>query len=276
MTIARRVALALGVVLLFTPMTAAAYAAAPAWAPAATATIHPGVQVESPSGQCTANFVFSDGDDVYLGQAAHCTTTSGVVGVNGCTSESLPLGTPIVIQGATRPGVLAYNSWLTMQAVGETDPATCLGNDFALVRIDPADVGRVNPSVPHWGGPTGLSTGTGRAQAVYSYGNSSLRLGLTLLSPKLGVSVLTLSGGWTHLVYMVTFGIPGDSGSAVLDASGRALGVLSTVGLVPPLANGISDVGRALTYLHAHTGGDGVQLAVGTESFTPGKLPLGL
>jgi hypothetical protein len=34
--------------------------------------------------------------------------------------------------------------------------------------------------------------------------------------------------GWSHTVYTVTPGIPGDSGSAFLDASGNALGVLST------------------------------------------------
>ena len=35
-------------------------AADPAWAPAATAPIHPGVQTDTNGGQCTANFVFFD------------------------------------------------------------------------------------------------------------------------------------------------------------------------------------------------------------------------
>ena len=50
--------------------------------------------------------------------------------------------------GASRPGTLAYNSWLAMQAKGETNADTCAYNDLALIRIDPADVGTVNPSVP--------------------------------------------------------------------------------------------------------------------------------
>ena len=50
-------------------------AAAPTWAPAATATIHPGVQLVTDGAQCTANFVFADATDVYLGQAAHCSGT---------------------------------------------------------------------------------------------------------------------------------------------------------------------------------------------------------
>ena len=70
-------------------------------------------------------------------------------------SGSLPIGTPVEVDGASKPGTLVYNSWLTMQAKGETDPDTCAYNDLALVKIDPADVGNVNPSVPGFGGPTG-------------------------------------------------------------------------------------------------------------------------
>ena len=44
-----------------------------------------------------------------------------------------------------------------MQAKGETDPDTCAYNDLALVKLDPADYGKVNPSIPFWGGPTGLA-----------------------------------------------------------------------------------------------------------------------
>src|SRR4051812_12749137 len=43
--------------------------AAPAYAPAATATIHPGVQTFTAGGQCTANFVYTDGTNTYIGQA---------------------------------------------------------------------------------------------------------------------------------------------------------------------------------------------------------------
>ena len=43
-----------------------------------------------------------------------------------------------------------------MQAAGETDADTCAYNDIALIKLDPADYGKVNPSVPTLGGPTGL------------------------------------------------------------------------------------------------------------------------
>ena len=77
---------------------------------------------------------------------------------DGCTSGSLPIGTPVEVTGASQPGTLAYNSWLTMQARNETDEDTCAFNDLALIEIDPADVPNVNPSVPGFGGPTGVGS----------------------------------------------------------------------------------------------------------------------
>src|SRR6478672_7934269 len=120
-------------------------AAASAWAPAGSATIHPGVMTFTNGAQCTSNFVFTDGSNVYLGQAAHCSGTGAATDTNGCTSRSLPLGTPVDVNGASRPGTLVYNSWLTMRAKGETNADACPFNDLALVKIDPADVAKVNP-----------------------------------------------------------------------------------------------------------------------------------
>jgi hypothetical protein len=85
---------------------------------------------------------------------------------------------------------------------------------LALVRLDPADAGRVNPSIPFWGGPVGLSaSGTALGDTVYSYGNSSLRGGIAQLSPKRGTSLGDSGAGWSHDVFTVTPGIPGDSGA---------------------------------------------------------------
>lgn len=245
----------------------------PSWAPAANATIHPGVQTVTEGAQCTANFVFYDSSNVYLGQAAHCSGTGGSTETNGCDSGSLPLGTEVEVDGASHPGVLVYNSWLTMQVLGEQAADTCAFNDLALVQLDPADVGNVNPSIPYWGGPTGIDNdGTVAFDTVYSYGNSSLRLGISNLSPKRGVSIGDSGGGWSHDVYTLTPGIPGDSGSAFLDASGRALGVLSTVQLAPVAgSNGVGDLSRELAYLNSHTS-FAVQLALGTEPFDGSKL----
>jgi hypothetical protein len=246
-------------------------AAVPTWAPAATAPIHPGVQTFTDGAQCTANFVFSDASNtVYIGQAAHCSGTGGATETNGCDSGSLPVGTPVEVDGASQPGTMVYNSWLAMQTAGETNPDACAYNDFALIRLDPADFGKVNPSIPFWGGPNGIDTnGTTQGENVYSYGNSGLRGGVSQLSPKQGVSLGDDGNGWSHNVYTATPGIPGDSGSAFLSSTGAALGVLSTVQLAPLAgSNGVGDVNLELSYMRSHSSLGSVQLALGTEPFS--------
>ena len=242
-------------------------ATASAWAPASTAPIHPGVQtVTEGSGQCTSNFIFTNGGDTFIGQAAHCSSTGAATDTNGCDSASLPLGTKVEIEGASVKGTMVYNSWLTMQQNGEADEETCAYNDLALVKIDPADVGKVNPSIPNFGGPTGVGTAAA-GQQVYTYGNSSLRAGITLLSPKNGLVVSATPAGWSYTAYTVTPGIPGDSGSAFLNAQGQALGILSTVAIAPlPASNGVGSVGHELSYARNH-GFGGLQLVNGTEPF---------
>src|SRR5215218_6660728 len=250
-------------------LTAASSASAQTWAPAASATVHPGVMTYTDGAQCTANFVYTDAAGaVYIGQAAHCSGTGAQTDTDGCQTQSLPNGTPVEVTGASRPGTLVYNSWTAMQSAGETDPDTCAYNDIALIRLDPADYGKVNPSVPTLGGPTALGDTTATGDTVYSYGNSSLRQGITLLSPKIGKSLGASGGGWTHLVYTVSPGIPGDSGSGFMDDKGNAFGVLSTLQLAPIAAsNGVSDLRKMLAYMRAH-GGPDVTLAAGTKAFT--------
>ena len=262
-------ALVLGAALTALPVTSAS--AAPTWAPAATAQVHPGVQTSTGGQQCTANFVFTDSaGDVYLGQSAHCASTSGPTVTNGCQAGTFPVGTQVTVGGATRPGTMVYNSWGAMKAAGENASTdVCRYNDFSLVKLDPADYGRVNPSVPFWGGPQALATGAESFTEVYTYGNSSLRLGITTLSPKQGYTVNdNPSGtGWTHTVYTVSPGIPGDSGSAFLDAFGNALGTLSTVGATG--ANGVGNLSQELAYLRTHSAFTTLALATGTEQFAP-------
>ena len=142
---------------------------------------------------------------------------------------------------------------------------------MALVKVDPGSAADVNPTIPFWGGPNGISTtGTAAGDRVYSYGHSSLRAGITQLSPKTGVSLGAESGGWSHPVFTMTPGIPGDSGSAFLDAQGHAVGVLSTLQLAPLAgSNGVGDLNHELMYARAHSGIAGLSLANGTEPFSP-------
>ena len=249
-------------------VAALAPAVASAWAPAGQATVHPGVMVFTNGAQCTSNFVFAGGSNVYLGQAAHCSSTGGQTSTDGCNTGSLPIGTPVDVTGASKPGTLVYNSWLTMQGKGETDANTCAYNDLALIQLDPADVGKVNPSVPGFGGPTGIGAAGGTGSTVYSYGNSELRGGVAQLSPKQGIVAQNTGGGWSHTVYTATPGIPGDSGSGFMNASGQAIGVLSTLQVAPVAgSNGVGDLAKEIAYMHANSSFSGVQLAPGTQPF---------
>ncbi|SFB74625.1 hypothetical protein SAMN04487968_101279 [Nocardioides terrae] len=255
--------------------------ASPGWAPAGSAAITPGVQMYTAGAQCTANFVYTDAaGDVYVGYAAHCAGLGEATDTDGCQAGSLPLGTPVtfntggslVDEGTVvGHGTLAYSSWIRMHELGTSDAETCAYNDLALVRVDAADVGKVNPSVPFFGGPTGIDTdGTAAGDRLYSYGNSSLRGGLSVLSPKLGASLgdAAADEGWSHPAYTLTPGIPGDSGSGFMSAGGKAVGVLSTLGLAPlPLSNNIGDLGRELAFAQQHSGIAGLGLVNGTEPF---------
>jgi hypothetical protein len=249
-------------------------AMAPAAASAAgTGAIHPGVQTITEGAQCTANFIYSDGASTYIGQAAHCSGTGAATSTDGCDSESLPEGTQVEVGGASKPGVMVYNSWIRMQASNESNVDTCAYNDLALVRLDPADAANVDPSVPGFGGPTGLASLPAAAgSTVYTYGNSSLRGGVTTLSPKQGIVVQKQGNGWSTDVYTVTPGIPGDSGSGFMTATGQAAGVLSTVQIAPLAgSNGVGDLPRELDYMHSH-GGPNANVVNGIKPFNPSLL----
>jgi len=251
------------------------------WAPADTASIHPGVQMYTEGAQCTGNFVFTDGaGEVYVGYAAHCAGTGAATDTDGCAADSLPLGTKVdFVEGGSLvgagetvgTGTLVYSSWLSMKEIGTTDENTCAYNDFALVKVDPEYTGDVNPSIPFWGGPVGIdSDGTEAGENVYSYGNSSLRGGIEQLSPKQGASLGSSGDGWTHPVYTLTPGVPGDSGSAFLDKDGNALGTLSTLAVAPlPASNGVGDLSHELAFAQTNSGIAGLDLVPGTEPFSP-------
>jgi hypothetical protein len=257
---------------ILTLLASATLACAVGVSSAAAASIHPGVQTFTGGGQCTANFIFRDGSSTYIGQAAHCSGTGGSSSTDGCKSRSLPLGTEVTVRGAERRGTLAYNSWLTMQSRGEQDVSTCRYNDLALVRLDPADVANVDPTVPGFGGPTGVGE-VGQLEPVFSFGSSQLRGDITVLSPKQGFVTGTQGNGWSKNVLTFTPGIPGDSGSGFLNVTGQAVGVLSTLEFSPlPATNGVGDLGRELAYMHANTALTDVQLVPGTRPFTGNLL----
>jgi hypothetical protein len=253
---------------------AAAKARPPHFGPDAVG-IHPGVRtVTAKKTFCTANFVFYDAaGHLYLGQAAHCARapedTHHGPSDSGCTFTSRPLGTPVTFEDSRVRGVLAYSSWLTMQRRHETDPAVCKDNDFALVRVPDFARNQVNPTMPLFGGPTGLNTtGTKAGDTVLGYGNSPTRKNMADVKPKQAVSAGDVDSGWAHLIYAHNPGIPGDSGGPYIDARGRALGSLSTLVINPaPGSNSLTDIAHALAYAQRWSGIKGLRLAIGTQKF---------
>lgn len=269
--------LSVAVLVVTAPSAAPAAVGTSRWAPAATAKIHPGVQMFTDGAQCTANFVFTDRRGrVYVGYAAHCAGLGGSTNTNGCRARSHPYGTRVRFgTGATLLsngrtvgyGRLVYSSWRSMRSRGVTRENPCLHNDFALVRVGARYRDRVNPSVPHWGGPVGVDRdGIARGASVYSYGSSSLRFGSTA---KRGRVVRTSAGGWSHDVRTGSAGVPGDSGSGFLGPDGRAIGTLSTLSIsLLSVTNGLGDMHKQLSYAQRWSGIAGLRLVRGTVPFS--------
>lgn len=249
------------------------------WPPLDEATIRPGVALNplSPSdpegllddAHCTANFVFLDrtGGILYLGTAAHCVEDGSESQRGHCDSTADPLGTEIRIEGASRPGRLAFSSALTMQAVGEPDLQTCTYNDFALIAIDPVDADLVHPAVLAYGGPTDLRRdGASAGQPVVTFGATPFRPGPSSLDSAEGTVTETRYNGWIHLVEFTPPRVSGDSGSAVLTAEGEALGVVKSLTLAG--SNGVVDLAMALAYAQ-DAGGMEVELATWDDFTDP-------
>jgi hypothetical protein len=148
---------------------------------------------------CTANFVFTDGSSQYIGTARHCTDR---------------VGQEVTMQVDTT--TLAVVGTVAKMTSGEGEP----GNDWALIRIDPAVAAKwgVDPAVPVVGGPQGIYTAcdvTGVKYYGHGYG-----VAVAQGKPEFGVAT-----NWNHDGFGWTgFGAPGDSGSPVLTVDGRAAG----------------------------------------------------
>ena len=159
--------------------------------------------------------------------------------------RSLPVGTPVDVTGAGQPGTLVYNSWLTMQALGETDADTCAYNDLALVQHRP---GRRRPrstrrSRSGAGRPASTRTARVAGDKVSATATPSCAAASTALSPKEGVS---LGDDGERLVAHRLHGDarhPRRLGQRVPRRDRQALGVLSTVAIAPLAgSNGVGDL----------------------------------
>ena len=233
----------------------------PAAAPVGTGTcpgVRPGAIVQSDTGQCTFNFLFNGSDGRrYIGTAGHCILGDSPVGGDvGEQTWGVGAGPEARDGNGQRIGEFAY-------AILQ-DP-----KDFALIRID-AGVAS-NPQMCHFGGPTGINSDTPGLDAptvLQIFGNG---VGIGTVLP--ARSMVALGMPDPDHVFAEGLVLPGDSGSGVTSADGRAVGVAVTTGLhtgsfgtsgidagevgitrlAPQVARAQSVLGTSLTLLTAPT-----------------------
>jgi hypothetical protein len=231
----------------------------------AAPTVRPGAPVLIGDFSCVAGFVFTDrAGERYISMPASCGALGDGNATDGCTTKVLPLETPVKVAGSVT-GALAYSSWLAMQEAGEKGVDACVNNDFALVRLPTEAHDAVDPTVPQFGGPTAVRTTPGApGEALRAYSQGVLTNSVEDAAPRHGVLVAAEPGGWGYAAYFVTPGVFGDAGAGVLDAQGRALGVISSLSIAPIAgSNGVSDLNRMLTYAQKHSGIKGLRLLPG-------------
>ena len=141
---------------------------------------------------CTANFVYTNGSQYYIGTAGHCVDKVG-------QSVYMQVNTPGV--GASIANIGTVSKFVNGG----------VGNDYSVIAIAPGFT--VDPKLPQ-GGPQGIYTGCGPT-AVLHYGHGyGVAVGQGKLEGGLATNWYDDGYGWTGV------GAPGDSGSAVVTAAG--------------------------------------------------------
>lgn len=179
--------------------------------------VRPGSIVQTESGVCTLNFMFTDdAANRYMGTAGHCIlATSPVGGEDNGEVSFAPGDGPEARDGqGNRIGDFVY-------AV-QQDP-----KDFALILLD--DGVEASPQVCSFGGPTGINdsqTSLLEPTVLSSFGNP-LGLGTGITAK----SFVALGMPSADHVFATGLVLPGDSGGPVVDSQGQAVGTVVSTGL---------------------------------------------
>jgi hypothetical protein len=263
---------ALGSMLALSPVAAQAASAGagrspgPHWAPAASATVKPGASTVDIAGfRCVVGYFLTSGSTVYLTVPASCTGVSAGQPTNGCTEAQVPVGLNVPVTGARYPARLVYSSFIQMQLDGVRDADTCHNNDLALLRLDPRDVARANPSLPAVGGPVGVS----RADTAFP---DELTVVLSGAATKAAADATT-NAGWAHTMLVAGPVSSTSVGAPTVTTDGKALGLVSYVPQMGAAGTSTTtDLYHELLFLRRHAGFRHVGLARGTEKFTPSAV----
>jgi hypothetical protein len=166
---------------------------------------------------CTSNFVFRNGANYAIGTAGHC----GGVGDQ--------------VSMLTAPRVLV-DIGIISKSTGDAG----IGNDFALISINPALNRLVSPSMAFWGGPTAAYPGPKVPSLIKHIGwGAGIGAGGT---PRVGVGIYYSPTAYTFIGVIA----PGDSGSGAEAGNGQAVGNITHISVA------IND-GRGLTHTAAGT-----------------------
>jgi hypothetical protein len=178
--------------------------------------VRPGAIVNSFVGQCTLNFLFQGADgNRYIGTAGHCALEAPAIGGQAGEKTWAPGTGPVATDAdGNRIGEWAY-------AILQ-DP-----KDFSLIRLDPGVAS--SPQMCHFGGPTGINSdqpGLSSPTELEIFGE-----GVAVGTVVPARTMLALGMPDPDHVYAQGVVVPGDSGSGVISADGRAVGVAVTTGI---------------------------------------------
>src|SRR5436309_3791140 len=207
-----------------------------------TTAVSAGTCMVSPAG-CTMNFIFTDGTSYYIGTAGHCAGNGKTVIAQVGTRVD-PTDTVLVTLAAIGTTVKSWNNGI--------------GKDFALVKVNPGF--KVIPGVTGALGPTGVFCGDPVGQPVMHYGHGYIFF-VEQGYPKFGEVIPDLNAlvKFTSTQYgfnWVGYGLPGDSGSDVMNDAGLAVG---------DLTHGLAVAGLPVPGLNFGTDMDGIFNIIGTS-----------
>jgi hypothetical protein len=200
-----------------------------------------GTCMVSPSG-CTMNFVFTDGTSNYIGTAGHCAGNGKTVIAQIATRVD-PTDTVIVTLAAIGNVVKSWNAGI--------------GRDFALVKINSGF--KVVPGMAGALGPTGVFCGDPVGQPVMHYGHGYIffvEQGYAKVGEVIPDLTLIFKFNNANGFNWVGYGLPGDSGSGVMNAAGLAVG---------DLTHGIGVAGVPVPGLNFGTDMQGIFNLVGSQ-----------
>jgi hypothetical protein len=198
--------------------------------------IQPGESIVADGSYCTLNWIYEGGGSTYAGTAAHCVSGVG----QEVSLAAGPFGAAI-----ERIGTVAFQ--------GNADEP---GRDYAFIRIDAEDLGKVNPALKgHPGIPTGVSTqATAQQGDTMQFSGYGVGFHATQPTREQRIGILNFTDGTEHLVLGPV--ISGDSGGPVANVTdgNKAFGIVNTVG--------VAVNSGALTVGHVGEGGTNVEFVL--------------